>query len=70
MRRNWGLGSWGWSSAPYNLLASKGETVAEIVRLQDGYRTFFRGKLVREKPYKTLGVARLAAELALRKERP
>jgi len=67
VRRKWGLGSWSCGGGTW-CLHSKGQLVSEIVRLSDGFRTFVRGKLVREKPYTTIGFARLAAELVLRKE--
>lgn len=69
MKRKWGLGSWcvGGGLATF---FSGGQVVAEIVCLSDmGLRVFYRGKLLREKPYATIGNAKLAAERALRKER-
>lgn len=67
MKRKWGLGCWSVGGNVWSLY-SAGQIVSEIVRLSDGFRTFFRGKLVREKPYTNIGNARLAAERALRKE--
>lgn len=66
MRRTWGIGSWTVGGGIWHLY-SDGQLVSEIVRLNDGFRAFFRGKLMREKPYTNIGNAKLAAERALMK---
>ena len=69
MKRKWGVGCWGQSSCSYMSCASLGETVAEAVCLTGGWYVFFRGTLLREKPYASRGRAMLAVEQVLRKER-
>lgn len=65
MRRTWGLGCWSVGGGTW-CLYSKGELVGEIVRLNAGFFAFFRGSLLRVKPYATIGNARLAVERTLR----
>ena len=69
MRRKWGLGCWSIGGGTW-FLHAKGQLVGEIVRLSGGFFAFFRGTLVRVKPYATIGNARLAVERVLQKEIP
>lgn len=63
-RRTWGVGCWGSGVRDVETFHARGEEVAVVVRLTAGHVVLFRGKLLRDRPFRTRALARLAVDRA------